>query len=86
MSFIESAPTRLNFTQLYDIGCIMFGSNFVQASNNISLLHPTYAQSSKLNLHQILSALADITKNLSFDRHSYGSLHTHGTGLATSIA
>ena len=74
--------------QLYDIGCIMFG-NFVQASG---ATFPYYVDLRKIIsnpqiFHQILSAYADILKNLSFDRIAgipYGSLPT-ATGLALRL-
>lgn len=71
--------------QLYDIGCILFGS-FVQASG---ATFPYYIDLRKIIsnpqiFHQILSAYAGILKDLSFDRIAgipYGSLPT-ATGLA----
>jgi uridine monophosphate synthetase len=74
--------------QLYDIGCIMFG-NFVQASG---VTFPYYVDLRKIIsnpqiFHQILSAYADILKDLSFDRIAgipYGSLPT-ATGLALHL-
>ena len=74
--------------QLYDIGCIMFG-NFVQASG---ATFPYYIDLRKIIsnpqiFHQILSAYADILKNLSFDRIAgipYGSLPT-ATGLSLRL-
>lgn len=74
--------------QLYDIGCIMFG-NFVQASG---VTFPYYIDlrtiiSKPQIFHQILSAYADILKDLSFDRIAgipYGSLPT-ATGLALHL-
>jgi uridine monophosphate synthetase len=74
--------------QLYDIGCIMFG-NFVQASG---ATFPYYIDLRKIIsnpqiFHQILSAYADILKDLSFDRIAgipYGSLPT-ATGLALHL-
>lgn len=74
--------------QLYDIGCILFG-NFVQASG---ATFPYYIDLRKIIsnpqiFHQILSAYADILKDLSFDRIAgipYGSLPT-ATGLALRL-
>lgn len=74
--------------QLYDIGCIMFG-HFVQASG---ATFPYYIDLRKIIsnpqiFHQILSAYANILKNLSFDRIAgipYGSLPT-ATGLALHL-
>lgn len=74
--------------QLYDIGCIMFG-NFVQASG---ATFPYYIDLRKIIsnpqiFHQILSAYADILKQLSFDRIAgipYGSLPT-ATGLSLRL-
>jgi len=74
--------------QLYDIGCIMFG-NFVQASG---ATFPYYIDlrtiiSNPQIFEQILSAYADVLKNLSFDRLAgipYGSLPT-ATGLALRL-
>jgi len=74
--------------QLYDLGCIMFG-NFVQASG---ATFPYYIDLRKIIsnpqlFHQILSAYADILKELNFDRIAgipYGSLPT-ATGLALRL-
>lgn len=74
--------------QLYDIGCIMFG-NFVQASG---ATFPYYVDLRKIISNPqiftaILSAYADILKNLNFDRIAgipYGSLPT-ATGLALRL-
>ncbi len=74
--------------QLYDIGCILFG-NFVQASG---ATFPYYVDLRKIIstpqiFHQILSAYADVLKDLSFDRIAgipYGSLPT-ATGLALRL-
>jgi len=74
--------------QLYDIGCIMFG-NFIQASGATL---PYYVDLRKIIsnpqiFHQILSAYADILKELNFDRIAgipYGSLPT-ATGLALRL-
>jgi uridine monophosphate synthetase len=71
--------------QLYDIGCILFG-NFIQASG---ASFPYYIDLRKIIsnpqiFHKILSAYADILKDLCFDRIAgipYGSLPT-ATGLA----
>lgn len=74
--------------QLYDIGCIMFG-NFVQASG---ATFPYYVDLRKIISNPqiftaILSAYADILKDLNFDRIAgipYGSLPT-ATGLALRL-
>ncbi|MBL1177793.1 bifunctional orotidine-5'-phosphate decarboxylase/orotate phosphoribosyltransferase [Pantanalinema sp. GBBB05] len=74
--------------QLYDVGCIMFG-NFVQASGAV---FPYYIDLRKIIsnpqlFQQVLSAYAEILKNLSFDRIAgipYGSLPT-ATGLALQL-
>ncbi len=74
--------------QLYDIDCIMFG-NFVQASG---ATFPYYVDLRKIIsnpqlFEQILSAYADVLKDLSFDRIAgipYGSLPT-ATGLALRL-
>jgi uridine monophosphate synthetase len=74
--------------QLYDIGCIMFG-NFVQASGATFPYYVDLRQiiSKPQIFHQILSAYANILKDLSFDRIAgipYGSLPT-ATGLALRL-
>ncbi len=74
--------------QLYDIGCILFGS-FVQASG---ATFPYYIDLRKIIsnpqiFHQTLTAYADILKHLNFDRIAgipYGSLPT-ATGLALRL-
>jgi uridine monophosphate synthetase len=74
--------------QLYDLGCIMFGS-FVQASG---ATFPYYIDLRKIIsnpqiFHQILLAYSEIIKNLEFDRIAgipYGSLPT-ATGLALQL-
>jgi uridine monophosphate synthetase len=74
--------------QLYDLGCIMFGS-FVQASG---ATFPYYIDLRKIIsnpqiFHQILAAYADVLKELKFDRIAgipYGSLPT-ATGLALHL-
>lgn len=74
--------------QLYDIGCIMFGS-FVQASG---ATFPYYIDLRKIIsnpqlFHQVLNAYADILKTIEFDRIAgipYGSLPT-ATGLALRL-
>ena len=74
--------------QLYDIGCILFGS-FVQASG---ATFPYYIDLRKIIsnpqiFHQTLIAYADILKTLEFDRIAgipYGSLPT-ATGLALRL-
>ena len=74
--------------QLYDIGCILFGS-FVQASG---ATFPYYIDLRKIIsnpqiFHQTLIAYADILKTLNFDRIAgipYGSLPT-ATGLALRL-
>lgn len=74
--------------QLYDLGCIMFGE-FVQASG---ATFPYYVDLRKIISNPqvfstILTAYADILKNLQFDRIAgipYGSLPT-ATGLALRL-
>jgi len=74
--------------QLYDIGCIMFG-NYVQASG---ATFPYYIDLRKIIsnpqiFHQIVSAYAEILKDLNFDRIAgipYGSLPT-ATGLSLQL-
>jgi uridine monophosphate synthetase len=74
--------------QLYDLGCIMFGS-FVQASG---ATFPYYIDLRKIIsnpqvFHQIVSAYADIITELKFDRIAgipYGSLPT-ATGLSLHL-
>lgn len=74
--------------QLYDVGCILFGS-FVQASG---ATFPYYIDLRKIIsnpqlFHQVLNAYAEILTTLSFDRIAgipYGSLPT-ATGLALRL-
>jgi uridine monophosphate synthetase len=83
--FLQHEPHRDLILQLYDIGCIVFG-NHVQASGAV---FPYYIDlrpiiSIPQIFHQIVSAYADILKDLIFDRIAgipYGSLPT-ATGLA----
>jgi uridine monophosphate synthetase len=85
---LEQHPYQDLILQLYDIGCILFGE-FVQASG---ATFPYYIDLRKIIsnpqlFHQILSAYADILKNLCFDRIAgipYGSLPT-ATGLALRL-
>lgn len=85
---LDQHPQMELILQLYDIGCILFGS-FVQASG---ATFPYYVDlrkiiSSPQIFHQILSAYAEILANLSFDRIAgipYGSLPT-ATGLALRL-
>jgi len=85
---LNQHPYQDLILQLYDIGCILFG-NFVQASG---ATFPYYVDLRKIIsnpqiFHQILSAYADILKDLSFDRIAgipYGSLPT-ATGLALRL-
>jgi uridine monophosphate synthetase len=86
--FLQSSPHRALILQLYDLGCIMFGDR-VQASGAI---FPYYIDlrviiSQPQIFHQILSAYAEILKDLHFDRIAgipYGSLPT-ATGLALRL-
>ena len=83
--FLQPEPNRDLILQLYDIGCVVFGDH-VQASGAI---FPYYIDLRKIIsipqiFHQIVSAYADILKDLKFDRIAgipYGSLPT-ATGLA----
>jgi uridine monophosphate synthetase len=83
--FLQPEPYRDLILQLYDIGCVVFGDH-VQASGAV---FPYYIDLRKIIsipqiFHQIVSAYADILKNLKFDRIAgipYGSLPT-ATGLA----
>lgn len=83
--FLQPEPHRDLILQLYDIGCIVFGDH-VQASGAV---FPYYIDLRKIIsipqiFHQIVSAYADILKELKFDRIAgipYGSLPT-ATGLA----
>jgi uridine monophosphate synthetase len=85
---LNQHPQQDLILQLYDIGCILFG-NFVQASG---ATFPYYIDLRKIIsnpqiFHQILSAYADILKDLTFDRIAgipYGSLPT-ATGLALRL-
>lgn len=83
--FLQPEPYRDLILQLYDIGCVVFGDH-VQASGAV---FPYYIDLRKIIsipqiFHQIVSAYADILKDLKFDRIAgipYGSLPT-ATGLA----
>jgi uridine monophosphate synthetase len=83
--FLQPEPNRDLILQLYDIGCVVFGDH-VQASGAV---FPYYIDLRKIIstpqiFHQIVSAYADILKDLKFDRIAgipYGSLPT-ATGLA----
>ncbi|AFZ06154.1 orotidine-5'-phosphate decarboxylase [Oscillatoria nigro-viridis PCC 7112] len=83
--FLQPEPHRDLILQLYDIGCVVFGDH-VQASGAV---FPYYIDLRKIIsipqiFHQIVSAYADILKELKFDRIAgipYGSLPT-ATGLA----
>ncbi|HEY9638056.1 MAG TPA: bifunctional orotidine-5'-phosphate decarboxylase/orotate phosphoribosyltransferase [Coleofasciculaceae cyanobacterium] len=85
---LNQHPHQDLILQLYDIGCILFG-NFVQASG---ATFPYYIDLRKIIsnpqiFHQVLSAYADILKDLSFDRIAgipYGSLPT-ATGLSLRL-
>ncbi|BAY96815.1 orotate phosphoribosyltransferase [Tolypothrix tenuis PCC 7101] len=81
-------PQQDLILQLYDIGCIMFGS-FVQASG---ATFPYYVDLRKIIsnpqvFNLVLTAYAEILQNLTFDRIAgipYGSLPT-ATGLALRL-
>ncbi len=83
--FLDHHPHEDLILQLYDMGCIAFGDH-VQSSGSTL---PYYVDLRKIIsnpqvFHQILSAYADILKDLVFDRIAgipYGSLPT-ATGLA----
>ncbi len=83
--FLQPEPNRDLILQLYDIGCVVFGDH-VQASG---VTFPYYIDLRKIIsipqiFHQIVSAYAEILKDLKFDRIAgipYGSLPT-ATGLA----
>ncbi|MGE5658603.1 MAG: bifunctional orotidine-5'-phosphate decarboxylase/orotate phosphoribosyltransferase [Actinomycetota bacterium] len=83
--FLQPEPHRDLILQLFDIGCITFGDH-VQASGAV---FPYYIDLRKIIsipqiFHQIVSAYADILKDLQFDRIAgipYGSLPT-ATGLS----
>jgi uridine monophosphate synthetase len=86
--FLDQHPYQDLILQLYDIECILFGE-FVQASGATL---PYYIDLRKIIsnpqlFHQVLSAYADILKNLRFDRIAgipYGSLPT-ATGLSLRL-
>ncbi|MBD2210027.1 bifunctional orotidine-5'-phosphate decarboxylase/orotate phosphoribosyltransferase [Nostoc linckia FACHB-104] len=86
--FFQQHPQQDLILQLYDIGCIMFGS-FVQASG---ATFPYYVDLRKIIsnpqvFNQVLTAYAEILQNLTFDRIAgipYGSLPT-ATGLALRL-
>jgi uridine monophosphate synthetase len=83
--FLKSEPHQDLILQLFDIGCITFGDH-VQASGEI---FPYYIDLRRIIsmpqiFHQVVSAYADILKDLKFDRVAgipYGSLPT-ATGLS----
>lgn len=83
--FLQPEPHRDLILQLFDIGCIVFGDH-VQASGAV---FPYYIDLRRIIslpqiFHQIVSAYADILKDLKFDRIAgipYGSLPT-ATGLS----
>ena len=85
---LNKHPYQDLILQLYDIGCILFGK-FVQASG---ATFPYYIDLRKIIsnpqiFHQVLSAYADILKDLTFDRIAgipYGSLPT-ATGLSLRL-
>jgi uridine monophosphate synthetase len=85
---LNQHPHQDLILQLYDIGCILFGS-FVQASG---ATFPYYIDLRKIIsnpqlFHQMISAYADILQDLNFDRIAgipYGSLPT-ATGLALRL-
>ncbi|HAG83809.1 MAG TPA: bifunctional orotidine-5'-phosphate decarboxylase/orotate phosphoribosyltransferase [Cyanobacteria bacterium UBA12227] len=82
---LEKHPHQDLILQLYDLDCILFGE-FVQASG---ATFPYYIDLRKVIsnpqlFHQMISAYADILKDLNFDRIAgipYGSLPT-ATGLS----
>ncbi|MGD1804423.1 bifunctional orotidine-5'-phosphate decarboxylase/orotate phosphoribosyltransferase [Dapis sp. BLCC M126] len=86
--FLQHEPHRDLILQLYDIGCIIFGDH-VQASGAI---FPYYIDLRKIIsipqiFHKIVTAYAEILKDLEFDRIAgipYGSLPT-ATGLALRL-
>ncbi|AFY34587.1 bifunctional orotidine-5'-phosphate decarboxylase/orotate phosphoribosyltransferase [Calothrix sp. PCC 7507] len=86
--FLNQHPRQDLILQLYDIGCIMFGS-FVQASGAV---FPYYIDLRKIIsnpqvFNQVLNAYEEILRNLNFDRLvgiPYGSLPT-ATGLALRL-
>ncbi len=81
-------PSQALIVQLYDIGCLMFGS-YVQASGAV---FPYYIDLRRIIsdpqlFHQVLAAYAIVTEPLKFDRIAgipYGSLPT-ATGLALKL-
>ncbi|MDP5338295.1 MAG: bifunctional orotidine-5'-phosphate decarboxylase/orotate phosphoribosyltransferase [Nodularia sp. (in: cyanobacteria)] len=85
---VNQHPQQELILQLYDIGCIMFGS-FVQASG---ATFPYYIDLRKIIsnpqvFNQVLSAYEEILKSLNFDRLAgipYGSLPT-ATGLSLRL-
>ncbi len=88
LCLLNGSPHLDLILQLYDLGCIMFGS-YVQASGAI---FPYYIDLRKIIshpqiFHQVVSAYAEILKNLEFDRIAgipYGALPT-ATGLALRL-
>lgn len=86
--FLKHEPHRDLILQLYDIGCIIFGDH-VQASG---ATFPYYIDLRKIIsipqiFHKIVTAYAEILKELEFDRIAgipYGSLPT-ATGLALRL-
>ncbi|OLP18544.1 orotidine 5'-phosphate decarboxylase [Leptolyngbya sp. 'hensonii'] len=85
---LRQSPHQDLILQLYDIGCILFGS-YVQASG---MTLPYYIDLRKIIsnpqlFHKVVSAYAEILQGLTFDRLAgipYGSLPT-ATGLALQL-
>ncbi|MDJ0597620.1 MAG: bifunctional orotidine-5'-phosphate decarboxylase/orotate phosphoribosyltransferase [Crocosphaera sp.] len=85
---LNSHPHQDLILQLYDIGCLLFGE-YVQASGSTFSYYIDLRKiiSKPQLFHQVLTAYADILKNLSFDRIAgipYGSLPT-ATGLSLML-
>jgi uridine monophosphate synthetase len=88
VSVVSLHPQQDLILQLYDVGCIMFGS-FVQASG---ATFPYYIDLRKIIsnpqiFNQVLTAYAEILNHLQFDRLAgipYGSLPT-ATGLSLRL-
>lgn len=81
-------PNQALIVQLYDIGCLMFGS-YVQASGAVFPYYIDLRQiiSNPQLFHQVLEAYAILTQPLKFDRIAgipYGSLPT-ATGLSLKL-
>jgi|AGSF01.1.fsa_nt_gi Orotate phosphoribosyltransferase len=84
--FLQPEPHRDLILQLYDIGCVVFGDHVTSIRGAV---FPYYIDLRKIIsipqiFHQIVSAYADILKDLKFDSHCWNSLRflTHSNGFS----